>query len=108
MFEQKRLRPQKKNLCGRRFSKRLLLLLFRRRRGSLCSLGFGETLLEFIHSPSGIDELLHAGVKGVAHVANADHNDGFRRTGLDHVATSATNFRILILRMNVSSHKKGW
>jgi hypothetical protein len=63
--------------------------------------------LELVHSAGGIDEFLLAGVEGMAGVANTEENGVLGGAGLDHVAARATDFRCLILRMNVSFHKKG-
>jgi hypothetical protein len=42
----------------------------------------------------------------MADVANADEDDRLGGAGLDDVATGATHFRGLVLRMNVSFHVK--
>src|SRR5262245_42359718 len=84
----------------------LLLFLFGRCRGSLGSLGFRHTLLEFIHASGGIDELLLAGIKWVAGVANAYNDDRLGRVRLDDVPTSAPYLRRHILRMNICFHKR--
>jgi hypothetical protein len=86
---------------------RTLLLLFFGRGGGLGGLRLGEALLEFVHAAGGVHELLLAGVKWVAGVANADNDSGFGGTRLDHVTAGATDFRIRIFRMNVCFHKKG-
>jgi hypothetical protein len=62
--------------------------------------------LELVHATGGIHELLLTGVKRMAHVTNADDDRRLGGTGLDHVATGATNFRIHIFRMNVCFHKR--
>jgi len=67
----------------------------------------GGTLLEFVHAAGGVHELLLAGVKRMADVANADDDGRFGGTRLDHVAAGATDFRVHIFRMNVRLHKKG-
>ncbi len=72
----------------------------------LSCLRFDHALLELIDAPGGIDELLLTGVEGMAGVANADNDDRFGGTGLNHVATSATDFRVHILRMNLIFHKR--
>ena len=69
--------------------------------------GLGGALLEFVHAAGGVHELLLAGVKRVAGVANADDDGRIGGTRLDHVAAGATNFRVHIFRMNVRLHKKG-
>ncbi len=87
------------------WKKLLLLFLGRGRCGSLGGLRLGEALLEFINASGGIDELLLAGVERMADVANTDNDRFLHGTGLDDVAAGATNFRFLIIWMNVSSHK---
>jgi hypothetical protein len=98
-----------RSLCGRKMSGQLGLLLFGSGFGDglLGGLGLGHALLEFVHAARGIDEFLLASVEGVAGVANTEENGVLGRAGLDHVAACATNFRRLILRMNVSFHNKG-
>ena len=86
--------------------KSLLLSLFRSGSGSLGRLGFGHPLLEFIHASGCIHKFLLAGVKRMAHIANANDNHRLGGAGLDHVATGATNFRIHILRMYINFHKR--
>ena len=66
----------------------------------------GGALLEFVHAAGGVHELLRAGVKGMAHVANADDDGLLGGARLDHVAAGATDFRVHIFRMNVRLHKK--
>jgi len=107
-WREKRQRPQFRNKRKLRalFCERLLLFLFAGSGG----LGGGRldgALLEFIHAPGGIDEFLRAGIKGVADVADADDNGRFAGAGFDHVAAGATDFRVHIFRMNISSHNKG-
>jgi hypothetical protein len=72
----------------------------------LRGLGFGGALLEFVHAAGGVHEFLRAGVKRMAHVANAHDDGGLGGAGLDHVAAGATDFRINIFWMNVRLHKK--
>ena len=76
------------------------------RGGSLSGLRFGEALLEFIHSPGGVHELLLAGVKRMADVADTHNDHGPGGAGLDDVAAGTTDFRVHIFRMNVRLHKK--
>jgi hypothetical protein len=73
----------------------------------LRGLRLGEALLEFVHASGGVHELLRTGVKRVAGVANADDDDGFGGTRLDHVAAGATDFRVRVFWMNVRLHKRG-
>src|SRR4051812_28018595 len=86
---------------------KLSLLFLLGGRGSLGGLRLGHALLEFIHAAGRIHELLRARVERVAGVADAQQNGLSCGTGLDHVAASATDFRVLIFRMNVSFHNKG-
>ena len=74
--------------------------------GGLGGLGLHQPLLKFVHPASGVHELLLAGVKRMADVANANDNDRPGRAGFDHVATGATDFRVHIFWMNVRLHKK--
>lgn len=91
---------------GRIRSKTLLLLFLAggRGRGGLSGGRFGGALLELVHAPSGVYELLLAGVKRMAGVADADENGRLGGFSFDHVAAGATDFRIDIFRMNVSFH----
>jgi hypothetical protein len=83
------------------------LLAFLARRGlSLGGLGLRHALLEFIYATCRIHKFLLAGVEGVARVAYAHNDNRLRGSGLDHVATRATDFRFHILRMNVCFHKR--
>ena len=86
---------------------RELLLLLAGCGSGLGSLGFHQPLLEFVNAAGGIHELLLAGVKRMADVADADDNDRPGGARLDHVAAGATDFRIHIFRMNVRLHKRG-
>jgi hypothetical protein len=72
----------------------------------LRGLRLGQALLEFVHASGGVHELLCAGVKRVAGVANADDDGGFGGTRLDHVAAGAPDFRVRIFWMNVRLHKR--
>jgi hypothetical protein len=91
-----------------RFRKAQLFLFLLRRSGSgLRSLGLGEALLEFVHATGGIHEFLCAGVKWMADIADADDDARLDGTGFDHVAARTTDFRILVLRVNISFHKRG-
>ena len=88
------------------WEKGTLALFLLGRGGGLGGLGLGHALLELIDSAGGIDELLLAGVEGMAGVADTDNNDGLRGSGLDHIAAGTTDFRVHILRMNLFSHKR--
>jgi hypothetical protein len=72
----------------------------------LGGLRLGGALLELVHAAGGVHELLLARVKGMAHVANAHDDGGPGGTRLDHVAAGATDFRVVIFRMNVRLHKR--
>ena len=69
--------------------------------------GLGGALLEFVHAAGGVHEFLRAGIKRMAHVANADDGGLPGGARLDHVAAGATDFSVHIFRMNVQFHKKG-
>src|SRR5450432_2620956 len=92
--------------CRRVESGQLNFFLLRRGGGGLRGLRFDEALLEFIHAAGGIHELLRAGVKRMAGIANADDDGGFGGTRLDHVAAGATDFCVRVFRMNVRLHKR--
>jgi hypothetical protein len=92
--------------CGRLGGKRLLSPLAGfRGLGGLGGLGLDHALLEFVHAAGRIHEFLRAGVEGVAQVAYTQHHVRLGGAGFDDVAAGATNFRVHIFRMNVSSHK---
>ena len=84
----------------------LLLLFLWRGGGSLRGLSLGHALLEFIHTPGGIDEFLLTGVKRVAHVTNTHDDHGLGRACLDHIAARATDLGVHILRMYICFHKR--
>jgi hypothetical protein len=87
--------------------KNLYFFLFLGERGGgLGGLRLGHALLELIDAAGGIDELLLAGIKGMAGVANTHDNYGFRGAGRDDVAAGATNLGFHIFRMNVCFHKR--
>src|SRR5438552_2623653 len=83
-----------------------LLLLFPGSHCGLCGLGFSHALLELVHAAGRIDELLLAGVKGMAHVANADDDHRLGGASLNHIAARATDFRVHIFRMYINFHKR--
>jgi predicted RNase H-like HicB family nuclease len=91
---------------GRHESEKLNLFLFLRGVLGLRGLRLGGALLEFVHAAGGVHELLLAGVKRMADVADADDDGRAGGTRLDHVAAGATDFRVHIFRMNVRLHKK--
>jgi hypothetical protein len=72
----------------------------------LRGLCLGEALLKFVHAAGGVHELLRAGVKRMAGVANANDDSGFGGASFDHVATGATDFRVRVFWMNVRLHKR--
>ena len=76
-----------------------LLLLFLGGVGGLRGLRLDHALLELIDAPGGIDKFLCAGVKGMANVADADHQARLGGAGLDDVAAGATNLRLNVFRM---------
>jgi len=84
----------------------LSFLFLLRGEGLLGGLRLGGALLELVHAAGGVHELLLARVKGMADVANAHDDGGASGTRLDHVAAGATDFRVIIFRMNVRSHKR--
>ena len=87
--------------------KKLFLLFLRGVEGFFGGQSFGRALLEFVHAAGGIHKFLRAGVKRMAGVADAHDDGGTGRTGLDHVAASATDFRVHVFGMYVRLHKKG-
>jgi hypothetical protein len=105
----KAIRPQGCKHCGRMSEKQLNLFLPGRGGGlrGLGGLRLGHALLEFIDATGGVDESLLAGIEGMADVANADDNRRLGGAGFDHVAASATDFRFVVFRMDVSFHNKG-
>ena len=100
--------PPAKGLPRRADAKAAALLLFPLGRvrglGGLGGLRLHHALLEFIHAPGGIHELLRARIERVAHVANPDQDRRPRRSGLDHVPARATNLGFLIFWMYVGFH----
>jgi hypothetical protein len=84
---------------------RKLFLSFFAGSGGLCGVRFSEALLEFIDAPGCIDELLHAGVEGMADIADPDQDGGPRRAGFYNVPAGATQLGIHVFRMSVSFHK---
>jgi hypothetical protein len=95
-----------KRNCGRDKIEPLSFLFLLRGEGFLGGLRLGGALLELVHAARGVHELLLSRVQGMAHIANAHNNGGPGGTRLDHVAAGATDFRVIIFRMNVRSHKK--
>lgn len=98
-------RPQKINLLRAVKGTKLFLFLLAGGGSSLGGLRLGHALLELIDTTSRIDEFLRASVEGMADVADAQNRGVLCGTGLDHVAASATDFRVYIFRMNISFHK---
>jgi hypothetical protein len=91
---------------GRWFGEKLNFLFLLRGLFGLRSLRLGEALLEFVYAAGGVHELLLAGVKRMAGIADADDQGGFGGTRFDHVAAGATDFRVRIFWMNVRLHKR--
>src|ERR1051325_10497667 len=69
-------------------------------------LGFHPSLPALVDASGCIHKFLLPGVKGMADVANTDEKRRAGGAGFDHIATSATDFRRLILRMDVSFHNR--
>lgn len=67
----------------------------------------GVTLLEPFHTSGGIDQLVFAGKEGVAFGANGDRDILDRRGGLNDVAAGAGDLHVMILGMNLLSHRGG-
>ena len=63
-----------------------------------------ETLLEAIHTAAGIDELLLAGVEGVALRADLDGDVLLGGSGLDDLAAGAADGRALVIGMDSFFH----
>jgi hypothetical protein len=84
----------------------LFLFLFLLAGRGLSRLGFRQALLVFVHTSGGIHEFLSPSVEWVASIADPDQNHGASRLRLNHIAASATDFRILVFRMNFSFHNK--
>jgi hypothetical protein len=105
MAGQKSNPPAKAAASAGGWRKSGLFLLFLARGGvSLGGLRLNHALLEFIHAPGGIDELLRAGVKRMAGVADANQDGRFGGAGFKCIAAGATNFRIHIFRMYFVFH----
>jgi hypothetical protein len=105
-FRKKESARSRKRAGGRNEIVRLNLFLFLRGEclgGGGC---LGGALLEFVYAPGGVHELLRAGVKRMARVANAYDDGLLGGARLDHVTTGATYLSVHIFRMNVRLHKK--
>ena len=61
-------------------------------------------LVELVHAAAGVDELLLAGVEGVALGADFNGDVLLGRTGLNHIAAGAANGGLLIVGMNSLFH----
>ena len=61
-------------------------------------------LVEFIHAAAGVDQLLLAGVEGVALGADFNGDVLLGGAGLDHIAAGAADRGGLIVGMNASFH----
>src|SRR5579884_2595465 len=104
---EKTVRPHGDKPGGRTLKAMLLLFLFCG-GGGLRGLRLGHALLELVHATGRVHKLLRTGVERMANVANTEQNHRFGRAGLDHVAAGATDFRLLIFRVYVNFHNKGW
>lgn len=93
-------------LCGRKLPIVLTFLFLEQSGCRLRSLRFCQSLLELVHTAGGIDKLLCTRIKRVAGVADANHNNWPNGSRFDYIATRATYFRVLILRMDISFHTK--
>src|SRR6266481_5111891 len=82
----------RQTMRAEKLENRLLFLLLDRGRGLRC-LRLDHPLLELVHSSSGIDEFLLAGVEGMARIADTDDNHRLGGAGLDDIAAGATDFR---------------
>ena len=71
-----------------------------------CIAGLLEAVLlvELVHAAAGVDELLLAGVEGVALGADFNRDVLLGGTGLNHVAAGAANRGRLIIGMNAFFH----
>jgi hypothetical protein len=92
--------------AGGELERELLALGLEGRLGRLGGLGLRHALLELVHAPGGVHELLLARVKRMAAIANADNDHRFGGPGLNHVAAGATDFCIHILWMYRFFHKR--
>ena len=63
-----------------------------------------ETLLEAIHASTGIDQLLTAGVEGVALGANFDLQLALDGAGFERLTAHATDGRLAIFGMDLLFH----
>jgi hypothetical protein len=72
----------------------------------LCCLRLREALLEFVHAPCCIYELLLTSVERMAGVTNTDDDDWLGGARLNYVSTGTSDFRIHILRVYICFHKR--
>ena len=63
-----------------------------------------KPLLELVDTSAGVNQLLLAGIEGVALGANFDVDIFYGRTGLDDFATSTVDLGLLIVGMNSVFH----
>jgi len=101
----KTVRPHGMNHAGGLRKTKLFLFLLGCGRG-LGGLRLGHALLELVHAAGGVHEFLLARVERMAGVADADDDGVLGGTGLDHVATGATDFRVHIFGMYGFFHKR--
>jgi hypothetical protein len=103
MDAKKQSARKREHFCGR-IGRKPLLPFALGGDGGLGGLGLGHALLELIDATGGIDELLLAGVEGVARVADTHQNGGAGRAGFNDVPAGTPDFCVLVLRMNISFH----
>ena len=68
--------------------------------------GLGKTALEALDAATGIDQLLLAGVEGMALAANFDVDLGLGVTGVNHVAAGTGNGAVHVIGMDALLHGK--
>src|SRR4029077_2872942 len=68
--------------------------------------GLFQLALEALHTAAGVDELLLAGIEGMAGRADLDVQLGLRRARLERVPTRAVHGREHVFRMDASLHRE--
>jgi len=64
-----------------------------------------KTLIKAVHAPTGINDLLLAGIERVALAAYVKRNVlAQRRAGFDLIATAAAGGNVAVLRVNICFH----
>ena len=66
--------------------------------------GLGKTALEALDAATGIDQLLLAGVEGMALAADFDVDLRLGVTGVNHVAAGTSDGAVHIVRMDALLH----